>query len=354
MGVGGTGVDRDAAPEIEERRIRVSQALLGDPGGGDQGLVGRRSPESGAVLLQGLAEIPDDVVVVLAQREVGLGSTRSRRRGVLGRRERGPGIARTGGPIVVQDGMRPRELRPRGREAGVEGHRPLVVSDRLPQLARVCVAQPGTDLLTLQEGIVRREVLGRLLRQRLPLPRAQGHVERLGHAPRDVRLHLEHVRDRRVERLLPPRRAGRDLDQLRAHLDAARAGRVLLPADLPHDEILDPELLADLLRRFGGVLVLARAVGRDHLESREPGELAAHRVGHSVGEVLLVRAAHVVERQDRDQLGPLPGVLDGAVGPLPDEHSHRGGDQEPEHERDGRIHHAAADGRGPRPVRPAR
>ena len=156
--------------------------------------------------------------------------------------------------------------------------------------------------LALEVGVVRRRVRRRPLRQDCPLRRAERHVERLRHLSRHVGLHLEHVRERRVEWLLPLGRAGRDLDQLRAHPDVA-AARGLFPAHRAGEEIIHPELPADLLRALRRLLVLVRAAAGGDLEAGQRGELAAHLVGHAVREVLVVRAAQVLERQHREQLG---------------------------------------------------
>ena len=106
------------------------------------------------------------------------------------------------------------------------------------------------DLLALEEGVVGGEVLRGLLREPLLLPRPERDAQRLSHPRRDVRLHLEDVRQRRVERLLPlrGRRAGaRHLHELGAHVDAARAP-ALFPAHGRGQEVADIQLLGDLLR----------------------------------------------------------------------------------------------------------
>ena len=64
----------------------------------------------------------------------------------------------------------------------------------------------------VEKGVVGGEVLRGLLRKPLLLARPERGTQRLRHLRRDLRLHLKHVRNRRVERLLPlgRRRSGRD------------------------------------------------------------------------------------------------------------------------------------------------
>jgi hypothetical protein len=124
------------------------------------------------------------------------------------------------------------------------------------------------------------------------------HVERLGHPGGDLALHPEDVGHRRVERLRPLRRRARRDDELRADLHAPRAGGVLHEPHGAGQQVLDVELLADLLRRLRRLAVAVRARAGDDLETAEPGQLAAHLVGDAVGEVVVVRAAEVLERED--------------------------------------------------------
>src|SRR6185312_1291756 len=116
------------------------------------------------------------------------------------------------------------------------------------------------------------------------------------------------IGDGSVEGLLPSCGAVRGLDQLRAHLHPALAVPTLLPANLSDHQILDPELLADLLGRLAGLLVLAGAVGRDDLEAGQSSQLASNRVGHAVGEVLVLLASQVLEWEHRDALGSRIGL----------------------------------------------
>ena len=193
---------------------------------------------------------------------------------------------------------------------------------------------------TLEIGVVGREALGRPRREVLPGAVGEGEVELPRHPPRDVGLHLEHVGERGVERLLPlggRGRSRRHLYQLGDHPDPALPGRTLLPANLPDQQILHAQLLGDLLRRLGGVLVLSGAAARDDLEALEPGQLAADLVGHAVGEVLVGGVAQVLEGEDGEEaVGAGALGLRAAVGAKPAEQPTET-DQDAEDERWGRY-----------------
>ena len=150
-----------------------------------------------------------DQPFVVTERQVPLRAVRRERDGLLRRlpralRERGRGSA-----VGVQERVGAPRPRPRLREAGIQRHRLLVEGERLPQLAGSLARRHSASLLALQEGVVGREVLRRLLGKPLLLARPERAAQRLRHLRRDVRLHLEDVRDRRVERLLPPARSAR-------------------------------------------------------------------------------------------------------------------------------------------------
>jgi hypothetical protein len=155
-----------------------------------------------------------------------------------------------------------------------------------------------------RKGLVGLQVLRRLVGEPLLLGGAERDSELLRDARRDVGLHLEDVGQRRVEGLLPPRggrTVGADLDELRAHLHAvARAAFLLLPADGGGQEVVRGELLRDLLRRLGRLLVGSGAAARDHLEAGKRRELAADRIRDAVGEVVVLGSAQVLEREDGD------------------------------------------------------
>jgi hypothetical protein len=155
-------------------------------------------------------------------------------------------------------------------------------------------------LVAPQKGIVRRQVFGRSLGDALPLAGTERHAERPGYLLGYSRLHLEHVGEGGVERLLPGRGAGRDLHQLRAYLHPTPAARVAVPPYCAGEQVAHAQLAADLGQGLGRAAVLIRAGAGDDLHPLESRQLAAHRVGHAVGEVLVGRGAKVVERQDGD------------------------------------------------------
>ena len=235
-----------------------------------------------------------------------------------------------GRAVRVDQRVRARQLGPGLDEARVEGDGLLVEGDRRSERHEVRVTHALRLGFPLEEGVVGRGVAGGPLRQRGALRRAQRHVQRLGHLAGHVGLDLEHVGERGVERLLPLGRAGRDLDQLGTHPHVVAAG-ALLPPNRAGQQPVHPELAADLLGRLGGLLVLGRAAAGGHLEPGERGQLAPHLVGDPVGEVLVVRAAQVLEGEHREPLG---AARVGGVVPVPQPaEQHAEPDQETQRER---------------------
>ena len=142
--------------------------------------------------------------------------------------------------------------------------------------------------LAFEIGIIGRQVRGRLGRELVAHAVAQRRVERTGHLRRDVGLHLEDVRERRVERLLPlggRRGPGLDPDELGTDPHPARPAGRLLPLHRGGEQVIGPELAGDLLRRLGRLAVFVRAGPRDDGEPRDLRELAAHLVRDPIGEV---------------------------------------------------------------------
>ena len=225
------GSTRCAFVKRSARRLPPPQALLGPAGGAQQVRV-RRAPscEPRLVGRERAAGCRPDELLVVAQRELGLRSLRRQSlRPAPPRRARRP----------HRSGWACRSCRCRSAPA-TAAPTPARRSSRAPPpgrssrwrggaLARIGRRQPLAGFLAFEERLVGGEVLGRLLRQRLLLraPSATSSASR--HPARDVGLHLEHVGDRRVERLLPGGRGGADLDQLGAHPHPVPGGR-LLPA----------------------------------------------------------------------------------------------------------------------------
>ena len=131
-------------------------------------------------------------------------------------------------------------------------------------------------------------------------------------------MHFEHIGQRSIEGRLPLEGPGRRLDQGRTHLHPAYATRGLAPANRAHQDIIDAELLTDFRRTLGAFPVLTSAGGRGDLQAVESGELAPDRVGHPVGEIVLIGWTLVFERQN-GQTPRTPSTRLTAVFPYPGE-----------------------------------
>ena len=237
------------------------------------------------------------------------------------------------------------QIRPGLGKAGIEPHRLLVLRDRPAKLGRAVTGAAGGGRASPEKRVIRLRIPRRRLGEPLLRRARQRHAHRLRHLSGDVRLHLEHVADRRLERLLPlarRRAVAAHLHQLGAHLHPAGAVGVLGPAHRPGQQVLDARgraaICAGVRVRAG---VLHRAAARDHLELRQLGELAAHRVGDAAGEVGVGRVAQVLEGEDDDARGAAFGR--GAVTdrPPPGE-EHAEPDEHADHQGGGRDRHLAA------------
>ncbi len=199
------GIEALRLLEVLHRRIPASEALLGLRRSPDKGGIAGRDAQPLLVLLQGAAGSPRDQPFVVAERQVPLRAVRRERDGLL---RRLPGALRERGrrrAVGVQERIGHRDSCPRLREAGIQRHGLLVEAERLAQARGIAGRQAVRRFLALQEGVVGGEVLRGLLGEPLLLARSERAAQRLRHLRRDVRLHLEHVRQRRVERLLPLR-----------------------------------------------------------------------------------------------------------------------------------------------------
>src|SRR4029077_16716887 len=189
----------------------------------------------------------------------------------------------------------------------VERHRLLVEAYGAPQTRWINHGHALRGGLALQEGVVRSQVPGWLGCQVAARTVAQGYVERACHLARDVGLHLEDIRERGVERLLPlgagcmPRG---EIHQFGTHAYAADPAWHLLPPHGSRQQIAYPELAGDLRRRLPCVSVLVGAAPGDDLNTRELGELAPQLVGDPIREVPVGGVAQVLEREGGKHLGP--------------------------------------------------
>ena len=192
---------------MRERRVPTAQALLSRGRRPEQVDVVRRQPESRLVCRERLPVVPHHERVVRTQRLRSVGPVGAERLGPLRRlaglrRQLGRGRA-----VDVEQRARPGELGPGRTKRRVERHRLLVEADGRPQTRRKSLTP--IDLrsgLAFQEGVVRRQVAGRLRRQ--VAARCWHPAPRRAHwatCRRDVGLDLEHVGERGIERFLPPR-----------------------------------------------------------------------------------------------------------------------------------------------------
>jgi hypothetical protein len=221
---------------------------------------------------------------------------------------------------VVIEGKRP-QYRLLGLRHGVDGVRPRII-DRQQHVA-VRQAGVGQGIIRVDGNRLPEELhrLAEILRRApvpvetaaqvqlvglgvgLHRPRRQGGVQQrdaqgADHRSGDFILHLEDVIERAIEGLRPQVIAGVDADQL--HRDPYRA------AGLAHaalEYVGHVQRLGDLLDPRRPALEVEAGGARRHPQLRHPGEQADQLLGQAVGEVLLVlRLAHVDERQDRDRL----------------------------------------------------
>ena len=195
------------------------------------------------------------------------------------------------------------ELGPGPREVAVPSHRLAVVLDRGVGHRGVARLEPPRKGFGAQVRVVGDDVGRRAGRELLRVGDAEPKAERLGDAAGDLRLHAEHVGERRVEALAPlggGRGVGAHGHQLGGHQHPAHAVRLLRPADRPGEQVADAEVPGDVGRADLRAGVGNGAAAGDDLEAPELGELAAHGVGHAVGEVGLGRIADVLEREHGD------------------------------------------------------
>ncbi len=215
-------------------------------------------------------------------------------RRVLRTRIRLPGRQRAD---VAEHAVRVGEARERERVVRIGGERALVVHDALPHRWRV-PAVPQEAALEIRHvglGIDRAaaaqplSLLGRELDPHLGRDRA-----------RDFVLEREDVGQRTLVALRPQARVGLRVHQLDRDPDAiAGAQRRAL------DHRVDRQLARDLGQRPAGSLEAHRRGARDHAQRADLGQACDQRVGHPVGEELLLGIAGAVrERQHHQRADP--------------------------------------------------
>ena len=161
-------------------------------------------------------------------------------------------------------------------------------------------AREGLDAFQIR--VVRFEIRCRRLVQPFLLLRPKRDLKRLRDLGRHSRLDVKHVRQNRVVVVLPSRHGHTsigDLVEFRREANAARL-RGLVPADFCGQQVRNAELLCDFGRRLSRALVLIGARARDDLEPVQAGELAAHFVGHPIGEIVVLRRAEILKREHSD------------------------------------------------------
>ena len=241
------------------------------------------------------------------------------------RRQLGRGCA-----VGVEQRTGAGELGPGRDEGRVERHGLLVEADGPPQTRRITRGQALRSGLALQEGVVGRQVRGRLGRELVAGAVAQGYVERARHLGRDVGLDLEDIGERGIESLLPLR-GGRgtalDPDEFGADAHPARPTGRFVPPHRGREQVVGAQLAGDLLGCLGRLAVLVRAGPCDDGEPGHVGQLAAHLVGHAIGEVGVPRIAQVLKRENRKALGAHGLRLGCCVTPAPGE-EHAQADEE--------------------------
>ncbi len=287
--------------EILNRRIPSAERLFFDGDRLDRLRARGREP---AGLLEELEA--SDVVAAhqpldVREREIAFGPIGRERHGFVGGFLRGRAGSGRRLKIHVSETPRNGEVRPRLGEGRVHRDGSLEMSDRRLDARAV---GSGRQFLALQKLVVRGKVRGRLLREPLRVRAAQRDAQLAGHPRGDVRLDFEHVGLRSIEALLPARDRRAvllDLHELWRNLEGPAAAR-LLRADRARQKVRHVELPRDLLRSLRGLPVRNRARARDDGERGKRRQLAAHFVGHTVGEIVLIRGAEVLEGENGDPL----------------------------------------------------
>ena len=304
------GSRRWASSRSPSAASHCPRMLAVDRQGGGVTRATRREAACSLQLGKRSGRVLDDEPVVIAQRLMALRALRPDRQRLLRGLQRPSGPGRRRSAVGVEQRRGTAEPRPRLQEAGVERNRLLVVADGPPEARRIAGRHRLRGLLTAQIGLVSRQVPGRLLLEFAFLSGRERDVERLCHPRGDLPLHLEDVRQRRVERLPPPRRRARGQTQLRAHLHAPRAVASLREADGAREQVLDVQLLPDFLRLLLRLPVSVRAGARDDLQARQVRQLPAHLVRDAVGEVVVLFRAEVLEGEDGQALDTGVGLRD--------------------------------------------
>ena len=222
---------------------------------------------------------------------MGLGKRRVERQRPVGER---PGAGR-----VVHVDVGQRESRIRSRVARVPGDRFGQVPDRLAAVAfEICIVAglrpPDVQVECFRIGHVRR-------REPCLVLRGECDLDRLGNGQRHLPLERHRVAPVALELFAPHRRTPHGVDEARRDPDA----RAVLP-HRPIHEVFHAEHSRDIRRRPRRQLELQHRLVRDDAQPFDLRQRAGELIGHPVGEVFLVAARVVPQRQDgqRECLDP--------------------------------------------------
>ena len=201
--VGRAGVEGRGSLEAGHGRLPPAERLLRDRGRGEQVHVVGRDAEPGLIRGERAGVVERNPAVVLAEGEIPLRPIRSEPARLLGGRQRplADRRRRRGARVELREGLA--EPGPRGDERGVERDRPLVEADGPTKARRVRCAHACRCRLSLEVGVVGSDVRGGPGGEPAAHAVGEGHAEGARHLAGDIRLHLEDVGERRVERLLP-------------------------------------------------------------------------------------------------------------------------------------------------------
>jgi hypothetical protein len=189
-----------------------------------------------------------------------------------------------------------RDLRPGSGEGRIQRDRLLAFGNCHSNCLRSMFT--GAQLFTTQISRICLRVVRQFRGELLTCSVAERHVERVRDLGRDICLHVEHIRQRGIERLVPPRHAAARVDQFRAHAYAARCAWTSFPSNRAGQDVIDAELVADPLGRLRCTGILARTDACDHFEALHCRELSANFVRHSVREIGVGGIALILERND--------------------------------------------------------
>ncbi len=148
-----------------ERRIPTAEPLLGQGRRPEELDIAGRQLEPRLIGGERLPVVHRHVPIVLAQGKLSLGPIGPERLGPLRRLSGLRCQLGRGRALGIEGRTGAGELSPGGYEGRVEGHRLLVERHRAPETRRISYPHGLRGRLTFEEGVVGRQVRGRLGRQ---------------------------------------------------------------------------------------------------------------------------------------------------------------------------------------------